>query len=67
MENENNCCSGSSCGCHIDVFPTDKKCPDCQGRLRLEGKSQRLEFHLSCQQCDYVSGILSREELGEVF
>jgi hypothetical protein len=65
MQEDAQCCSGSSCGCHIDIIPTDKKCPECGGRMRLAGRAQLLELRLACQQCDYQSPLLSREELQE--
>jgi len=65
--NENtSCCSDSSCGCRVDVYPTTRECPDCGKRLRLTGRAQLLELRLSCQNCGYASPLLSREEIGEL-
>ncbi len=67
-EIKENCggCSEGSCGCHVDIFATDQKCPQCGGRLRLAGRARTLEFRLACQGCNYQSPMLSREELGKV-
>ncbi|MFC1872420.1 hypothetical protein ACFLYV_01670 [Chloroflexota bacterium] len=61
-----NDCGSGGCGCHTDVFPTDKKCSVCGGRLRLAGRSQEMEFRLECAGCGFVSPRLSTEELHEV-
>ena len=60
------CCPGKNCGCHISVFPTTRECSVCGKRLRLTGRSQLLEFRLTCQNCGYQSPLLSKEELHEV-
>ncbi|MFH1652180.1 MAG: hypothetical protein ABID87_08815 [Chloroflexota bacterium] len=67
MEPENGCCSDASCGCHLDIFTTDEKCPECGGRLRLEGRAQQMSFRLACAQCSYHGPLLSQEELHRVF
>jgi predicted RNA-binding Zn-ribbon protein involved in translation (DUF1610 family) len=65
--NENaNSCSDSSCGCHIDVFPTSRECPGCGKRLRLTGRAQCLELRLNCPNCGYNSPLLSQEEIREL-
>ena len=66
MNQESGNCSDTNCGCHVDIFPTDEKCPRCDGRLRLAGRAQLLEFRLACSKCDYRSTLLSREELHKV-
>jgi len=63
MTTENESDSIDSCGCRIDIFPTDTNCPLCGKRLRLTGRAQRMELRLSCQHCDYQSSLLSQEEL----
>jgi len=66
MPEDSGCCSDSSCGCQLDVFPTSEECPDCGKRLRLIGRAQLIKFRLSCQNCGYNSPLLSQEELREV-
>ncbi|MFC1942138.1 hypothetical protein ACFLWU_02855 [Chloroflexota bacterium] len=66
MPEDSSCCSDSTCGCSIDIFPTTKDCPTCGKRLRITGHAQRLELRLNCQTCGYVSSLLSREELHEL-
>ncbi|MFC2002045.1 hypothetical protein ACFLUZ_06065 [Chloroflexota bacterium] len=66
MPEDSGCCSDSSCGCRIDIFTTSRECPDCAKRLRLEGRSQLLEFRLACNDCGYHSPRLSPEELQEI-
>lgn len=64
---EDSCsCSGSSCGCRVDVFPTSKECPDCGKHLRLIGRAQSLEYRLNCQNCGYNSPLLCQEELHDL-
>ncbi len=66
MTDNNNCCSGSDCGCHIDAYSTSRECPRCGKRLRLTGKAQRLEFRLTCTGCGYAGPLLSPAEVGEL-
>ena len=66
MPEDNGCCSDSSCGCRIDIYPTDRKCPLCEKRLRIAGRAQLLELRLNCQSCGYQSPLLSQEELQEL-
>ncbi len=66
MAEENSCCSGGNCGCHVDVFPTTRECPGCGKRLRLTGRAQLLEMRLACPNCGYQSPRLTTEELGEL-
>ena len=63
---DSGCCSDSSCGCRIDIYPTDKPCPECGKRLRLNGRARTLEMRLSCQHCGYSSPMLSTAEIGEI-
>ena len=35
---EDSCCSDSSCGCRIDVFPTSKECPGCGTNTATRGR-----------------------------
>jgi len=60
------CCSDNTCGCKTDVFPTDKKCPQCGKRLRLIGRAQLVEFRLSCNSCGYTGPLLSWKEISEL-
>ena len=66
MNDNKDCCSDSSCGCRLDVYPTTRECPDCGKRLRLTGRAQIPELRLTCQTCGYTSPLLSTEEIGEV-
>ena len=66
MTENTSCCSDESCGCRLDVYPTDRKCPECGMRLRLSGHAQNLELRLTCQNCGYASRMLSQEEIGEL-
>ncbi len=66
MTQNNQCCSDGNCGCKITIFPTDTRCPDCGRLLHLIGRSELVEFRLTCRHCDYQSSLLSKEELQEV-
>jgi ribosomal protein S27AE len=66
MPEDSGYCTGGSCGCRIDVFPTNRECPGCGKRLRLAGRAQTLELRLNCQHCGYNSPRLSQEEIGEL-
>jgi predicted RNA-binding Zn-ribbon protein involved in translation (DUF1610 family) len=66
MTEDSSSCTDSTCGCRIDVYPTQQPCPDCGQRLRLAGRAQTLHLHLSCQHCGYNSPLLSREEISEL-
>ena len=60
------CCSGGTCGCHIDAYPTDRECPQCRGKLRLTGQARRMELRLTCSKCGYAGPLLKPEEIGEL-
>jgi predicted RNA-binding Zn-ribbon protein involved in translation (DUF1610 family) len=62
----NGCCSGGDCGCHVDAYATARLCPGCGEKLRLTGRAQRLEFRLVCPECGYASPLLSQAEIGEL-
>jgi hypothetical protein len=64
---EDSCCSGGSCGCRVDIFPTDRACPDCGKKLRLTGRAQTFQMRLNCPACGYNSEMLSPAEISEVF
>ncbi len=66
MPEDSSCCSDSSCGCKLDVFPTLKECPGCGKRLRLTGRARQLQLRLNCQNCGYNSPLLSQEEIREL-
>jgi hypothetical protein len=66
LTQDSGCCSGSSCGCRIDIYPTDKACPKCGKKLRLNGRAQTLEMRLSCRHCGYSSPLLSTAEISEL-
>ncbi|MBI2852027.1 MAG: hypothetical protein HYX84_02830 [Chloroflexi bacterium] len=64
--NETEWCADSNCGCHVDSYATDEKCPGCGKRLRLTGNAQTLALRLACSGCGYQSSILPQEKLHEL-
>jgi hypothetical protein len=60
------CCTDSSCGCRIDIYPVSAKCPECGQRLRLIGRAELAEFRPNCPHCGYTGSLSSQEELGEL-
>ena len=66
MTEDSGCCSGGSCGCRIDVYPTRKTCPGCGKAMRVNGRAQTMELRLSCQHCGYNSPMLSAAEISEL-
>jgi predicted RNA-binding Zn-ribbon protein involved in translation (DUF1610 family) len=54
---------GPGCGCHVNVYSTDEKCPACGGHLRLSGNLQQARFRLACTACGFNGPVLSAEEL----
>ncbi|MCX7911502.1 MAG: hypothetical protein N2506_00850 [Dehalococcoidales bacterium] len=64
---QSGCCgSDCSCGCRLDVFSVDEKCPACGGHLRLVGRSQTLQMRLLCPACGYAGNLLSPEEVSQL-
>ena len=66
MLEENNCCIGGNCGCHIDSFPTDEMCPGCGRHLRLTGRAEEIKYHLTCGNCGYQSSLVPMAKLHEI-
>ena len=66
MKEISRCCSDGGCGCHMDVFTTEKTCHLCGGRLRLAGKADKMEMRLQCQSCGYAGPLLSQRDITEI-
>lgn len=63
MAGSKDCCSNSTCGCSVSVYPTDEKCPDCGRRLSLRGNLMQASFRLACSNCGFQGALLSQEQL----
>ena len=54
---------GGGCGSELTNLYTDRKCPQCNRRLRVIGNVRKVQLRLACPDCDYKTPVLSLEEV----
>ncbi len=68
MRTNIDCYSNEACGCRMDtMLPSEpQRCPECNKKMVLMGKSRKLEYRLVCTKCGYRSEVLPKDKLYEI-